>query len=337
MIKLEQVKDFPRLNLNKYQVIEILNKYYSGIQASVLEQEYNFKQSTISYIRKKLSLPKYQNPKFTDDYVGQAVNDLINGMLLKDVKIKYDISEPTIKRYMLEHNINYKSDHGRKNHFNKSFFNNIDTEHKAYWLGFIYADGSIGKTDKTQTTENRLSINISAKDIELLYKFAESINYNNPKIQVYKPNESTYGTNDMCRIYLNSVELVNDLKNHGIKPNKTINGVSFPFESMHQDLYKHFIRGFFDGDGCISIHSRENSFGFSIIGEKDILLSVQQILMSKCNLNKTKLTDYPHKSFEIYDLRYGGRLQVQRIFNYLYSDATIYLERKYNKFSLSLS
>ena len=222
-----------------------------------------------------------------------------------------------------------KNGHGRKNHFNEDFFEVIDTEAKAYFLGFIYADGCINKTDNTQTSENRLIINISAKDIEIQYKFAEAINYKNPKINTYIP-KGTYATNPMCRMQLNSKKLVSDLKKHGITSNKT-NKISFP-STIPEHLINHFIRGFFDGDGCFTCTNKSNSF--AIIGLKEILIPIQNILIDKCNASQTKLRRYNNRpNIEIYDLVYGGKNNIISIGNYMYNNATIYLQRKYDKFS----
>lgn len=140
----------------------------------------------------------------------------------------------------------------------------------------------------------------------------------------------TYSTSQMSRITLNSVQICADLAKHGCHPNKT-NKLLFPYDSIEPDLYRHFIRGFFDGDGSI------DATLFRITSNKEILIEIQNILMLTCKLRRTKLKDYPHKEIEIYDLSYGGRLQLERIYNYLYQDSELYLERKKNIFKRTIS
>ena len=250
-------------------------------------------------------------------------------MLLKDVCNKYNISSATVYKYMKQHNIEYKNNHGRKNNFNEDYFESIDTEHKAYWLGFIYADGCVMNTGSGNTKINRLQINISNKDIELLIAFCKDINYDETKIQTYEP-KGTYSTNLMSRLSINSVKLCSDLAKWGVHPNKT--GKLNKLPKLSKELMPHFIRGFFDGDGCIT-----NGPQFSIIGDYNFLSNLQTILMLNCKLNRTKLRDYPHKQCDIYDMQYGGINNCRKIYNYLYSNATIYLQRKYDKFNMLLN
>jgi hypothetical protein len=57
---------------------------------------------------------------------------------------------------------------------------------------------------------------------------------------------------------------------------------------------------------------------------------IQQILMIKCNLNKTALINH-HSTPEICYLEYSGNTQMQRIYHYLYDNAPFYLERKHER------
>lgn len=322
----------PRIGLTSSDVKTMLEEYYSGVSSTTLESKYNLKKGTMRYLRKKMKLPKYQNPKYSKETVKKAVEEHMNGKLMKDIEKEYGFNHGVVYSYMHKHDIEYKNEHGRKNFFNQSYFHNIDNEHKAYWLGFIYADGTITNTGSGNTKVNRMSINISNRDVELLHEICKDIEYKNPKIKVYTPCESTYGTSLMARVDFTSVKLCADLQSWGVRPNKT--GTLSILPDIPEELIRHFIRGFFDGDGSVV---GKPHCSFSIIGDAPFLIEIQKILMEECSLNKTKLYAYPHKSVDIFDLTYGGRLQLGRIFNYLYKDATIYLNRKYEVFKQALS
>nr|DAG90196.1 MAG TPA: endonuclease [Crassvirales sp.] len=60
---------------------------------------------------------------------------------------------------------------GSKSEFNRDFFSVIDTEEKAYWLGFLYADGFISASGNT------VGLSISLKDIDHLKKYNNALNY----------------------------------------------------------------------------------------------------------------------------------------------------------------
>jgi len=116
----------------------------------------------------------------------------------------------------------------------------------------------------------------------------------------------------------------------GCGKNKTFK-IEFPIW-LDESLYNHFIRGVFDGDGSISFLIRDNSPEFNITGTEELLAYIQNILMKECNLNKTKLTKKKNSKTNIVALRYSGTVNLIKIRRWLYKDATIYLERKYNKF-----
>ena len=126
--------------------------------------------------------------------------------------------------------------------FNKDYFQKIDTEDKAYFLGFIVADGCI--------SEKSNSVQIIQKETYILEEFKKYIEFNGP---VYKDEYR-----GISCITVNSSKTKKDLENLGITPNKTMI-VKYPNISEH--LQNHFIRGVFDGDGCISLRTdkRDNS------------------------------------------------------------------------------
>lgn len=140
---------------------------------------------------------------------------------------------------------------------NHHIFDILDTEEKAYWLGFIWADGCI-----TNVKENKLNyafeLGLSIKDIEHLRKFCKFADIPETKIKVRKNN----GLNKdreyyLCRVQISSKHLWNTLNNYGCYPNKTTNEI-FPSIKIFSkpELITHFIRGFFDGDGWVYLDNR---------------------------------------------------------------------------------
>lgn len=108
----------------------------------------------------------------------------------------------------------------------------------------------------------------------------------------------------------------------GVVPNKTF---KLEFPNIKEKYYSHFIRGYFDGDG--SFPSGRHGAGFSLVGRQGFLEKVRDILIENCKLNKVGV----YKRVNIYTLNYGGQIQMKRITDYLYKDATIFLQRKYDK------
>lgn len=96
------------------------------------------------------------------------------------------------------------------------------------------------------------------------------------------------------------------------------------FPNIPMDLYSHYIRGLFDGDGSIKTHQ---SLMFS--GTKATMLAVKAIVQSRCDVNNAKLQQRDN-AFAI--IEWGGRKQFARIMDWLYQDAPVYLDRKYKRY-----
>jgi hypothetical protein len=212
------------------------------------------------------------------------------------------------------------------------FFESIDSESKAYWFGFLMSDGYILKTSKKMHRFNRVSLNLTEGDKKHLELFQKHVNHTDSLVYDPHISKTSYqNRKPTYRLDLSSIKMCSDLMALGCTPYKT--GFS-NYPSIPQELNRHFIRGYFDGDGSIS---KCGSFGeFSITSDENILLGIQQILMKDCNLKLTKLNPYK-KTNKAFSLRYGGKKQLLRIYDYLYQDATVFLQRKYNSFTLLFS
>ena len=237
-----------KLPYKEDEIQSMFKDYYDDLDFNTLYLKHNVSSDTFRYLRRKYNKPA--RILKSQRVVKFAVNDHINGMLLKDVEKKYNISSSTIYKYMKKHGIEYKNDHGRRHHLNQNFFEKIDTEKKAYWLGFLYADGCVTYSEKSCNSPNRLSINLSSKDRCILELFQNDLESDYPIVD-YIPNGKTYGNTMMSKLYINSTKLCKDLIKHGCVPNKT-KCLQMPYGSLDEKLYPHFLRGVFDGDGCIT-------------------------------------------------------------------------------------
>jgi hypothetical protein len=125
-------------------------------------------------------------------------------------------------------------------------FNNIDTEEKAYWLGFIYADGTNGKNN------NLFRISLSIKDEQHILLFKKCIESEH-KITYAETNDPFgYGGGEVYKsaiLSISSKEISQALKKLGINGNKTTYS---QLPQIDEKFWSHFIRGYFDGDGSIT-------------------------------------------------------------------------------------
>ncbi len=199
----------------------------------------------------------------------------------------------------------------RKYSINKDFFKVIDTEEKAYILGFLYADGY------NQVTKKQVRLTLQRRDEDVLKKINKALKHTKP-LYILKDNT-------VIDLSINSKDISLDLEKLGCVQNKTFK-ITFPFEYMSEDLYRHFIRGYFDGDGCVSInkHNNYNDVQMNITGNEIFINQLQDLLISKLNINKTKL----QKRFNSFSMFYHGRNVCFKILDYLYKDNKISLNRK---------
>lgn len=204
----------------------------------------------------------------------------------------------------------------------KNYFEKIDTEDKAYWLGFIYADGCVTK-DKSS-----LILDLSEKDSLQLERLNQCM-LSNYEIKHYTEKGLNY-----VRIKINSRKLCRDLIDKGCPPHKT-HILKFPTtEQVPNDLIKHFIRGYFDGDGCIYAKMRNSKSRknlalyteFNILGTKELLEGIAK------SLPTDSISIYKRKNKSVFTLRVYGKNDIINIMNYMYSNAKIYMQRKYEKF-----
>ena len=199
------------------------------------------------------------------------------------------------------------------NSYNKSYFKVIDTEAKAYWLGFIYADGCVksGGLDV-------LEIGLSIKDVKHLYKFKHDIEF------FGEIKEKCVGKYQSCRLRLFGKEIIEDLINQGAYPRKSL-VLEFP-KLVPQHLLRHFVRGYFDGDG--SVYVSNDKLSISFLGTDNFLNDLQSLFISELSLTKVKI--YKHANITEYK---KSRKDAMTILNYMYKDCTIYLDRKFNKYA----
>lgn len=202
---------------------------------------------------------------------------------------------------------------------NEKFFNEIDTEEKAYILGFIMADGGIYINNA-----HRLYFSLSYKDIEILNKIQAAME-SNYDIKIIEQSNS-FGKSTIARLTIYCKEIIDDLLALGFDNNKT--GNEF-IPNIEPALIRHFLRGFFDGDGTIFKSRGYDTVGFT--SSLDMLNAISELLSKELSLDIKKIyTESGNK--QAYRLYYSKQEEVYKIYNYLYDNATIYLERKKDKF-----
>ncbi len=211
----------------------------------------------------------------------------------------------------------------RKFPVNETFFEEIDTEQKAYCLGFLFADGC--------NSGKRLEVSLAKQDRDILERISLLLLCGNINIKEYKSKKK--GVQDRIGLYVVSKRLANSLIKWGCVPRKTFI-VKFP--DIPKCLCHHFIRGYFDGDGSITLNYKRRVNGepsFSIVSTKEMLDAIGQRFT---NLGVYYAINKRHKNRDNnnFTLRVSGKKQITKVCEYLYENATIFLKRKFETYQI---
>lgn len=214
----------------------------------------------------------------------------------------------------------------RSDQGNVRYFKKIDTKNKAYFLGFIAADGCIQEFTKTSVG---LSITLNVKDKVILDKLKEEIgNEHTIRVWSYPQTFNKSVITTFCRFQLCNKKLVDDIKGYGILERKSLT-IGNIIKNIPIKFRKSFILGYFDGDGSIilpkgrKITSKTKKIHICIRGTKDFLSGIIQEL----NLEKVYLKTYD----STYRLIITDKIEVVKFFE-VYKYQRFYLKRKHDRF-----
>ena len=218
------------------------------------------------------------------------------------------------------------------------FFKNIQTEIQAYLLGFHAADGNLNYKRYT------IAVKLTELDKEIVYLFKDFISPEAridevPEFIMKGRNNKEYLCKPSIRVNISSKELANDLINIGFGENKTYSNLHLP--NIPKELIRHFIRGYFDGDGTftatVSPPNKANrevnprlKMDFNFCGKTRTMLDdiTKELENHGINMKINYL-----KRDDMYKIHTGTKNEVKKAFDYLYKDSNFYLQRKFDKFN----
>ncbi len=217
----------------------------------------------------------------------------------------------------------------RTHHVNDGYFKTIDTQEKAYWLGFLWADGSISKTAKRASGPNRLRVTQKAAEKAHLEQLRDIIgpDYELVPTHVGTPHQG-------FQLDINCRPLCASLEQLGYGPKD----VRVHIPPIRKSLHRHFMRGYFDGDGCLSLYTQTMrgctvlKQEWSLTGNRTLMAKMKMLLEDEAGTTPTvQLKPYKHSPGTA-SLRYGKKADIAALHEYLYKNATVYLESKHQKF-----
>ncbi len=262
----------------------------------------------------------YKNEKWlTKKHCGERLSAYA---IAEICEVSYTTIYDWIKKYKLEREKTPPRRSKTRYYLNEKYFEEINTSNKAYWLGFIAADGYVGAGKGNMI----LGIELSRKDRKHLEKLKKEVEYEGPiydrKITIKNYNYSTYY---LSALKICSYRMVEDLARHGIMKNKT---KILKRPNIDEKYYRHWIRGLFDGDGSISMSKKRKLLYGNFFGTKDVMEFVVENIPGTNTISKEKKCFGWRHSF-------GGNGTSKKIYDYMYKYSRVCLERKRQIFLLT--
>ena len=283
--------------------MDIVKMYNSGVSVTKIAEQLNISRYKVTTELRKLGVNVYNKQNEINWDIENAINLYHSGKSLSAIAklCSVSVSVVSIRFKKLEIPvINYQN----MVKFDNTIFDVIDNEEKAYWLGFIYADGYIAKNS------NNFEIALALKDTDHLQKFANFVKHeNNIKTDSYR-----------CRFQVYDKHMKQSLINLGVTPIKSLT-LTFPnYSQVPKELMSHFIRGYYDGDGCIiTKETSQKKLLTCILGTNNFLSGILNEIDINVNINKT-----------------GSKVKVitfaiensKKFCEYIYKNSNVYLDRK---------
>lgn len=291
-----------------------------------LKNEFNCSDTTIYKLLRETHNVKHN---FDFRYTTQEQKDeiarlYIEGNSCTAIAKKFNCNHHTVLRILEEKGIPRDGKKFRRRYkLNEEYFDVIDTPNKAYILGLLHADGC------NEMKKGTIFIGLQESDKDLLETIRSEIESEKPLDFKDYSNKHTFGYNyeNMYELKMFSMHMCEQLANKGIVPNKSLT-IGFP-EWLDENLIPHYIRGVFDGDGCISI-SKTNHLKTSIVATNSFCQKLKKICEEKLNIHP-KIYDACENGITK-SICLGGIRDSKVFLDWIYQDAEIFLQRKYDRY-----
>lgn len=293
----------------------VVNMYNSGMTTYDIANYYGCSTTIVSGIIKQMNGVIRENGFTKED--ADAMNDLyIQTRSLKQVGILYGCHGRTVGRVLRKYG--YETDR-RIFSCDEHYFDVIDTPNKAYILGLLWSDGY------NDVVRGQIKIQLQDRDKSVLERINIEVDSDRPLRMVRLHNKNSHWR-DSYTLTLNSGHMSSVLESYGMTQNKSLT-LEFP-SWLDPCLYRHFIRGYFDGDGSVCF--TEKTFSVSAVGTPEFLGVMQKI----CTDIGIKSTVSPKKNRNPHTCQWyvTNRQDMLSFLRWIYDDSDLKIERKYQKY-----
>lgn len=269
------------------------------------------------------------HPKIVGELKQQLLEMYLTGLYQpKEVAEKFGLCRDSVYNFLKRNGIKHihkRLHRPRLYSLDETYFDNIDTEEKAYFLGWLASDGWVSK-DKSD-----IELTVQIEDIDILNKFSDELKTNRP-VHIIRKNLKNPKLKDCARLSIASRHLAEKIVQLGIKNKKSLI-LEFPTKSQIPNfLLRHYVRGYFDGDGHIG--GRRGANRCQVIAS----ISLTQMFgntLSEIIYNNFEIqsTVKPVKNKNCWSFEINKTIHAIRFLNWIYEDSKINLSRKFKIYS----
>lgn len=310
--------DMTKIKLTKEELIELLITK----SATQIGKDYGVSTTTVTNLMKKFGIEvKKQKLDLNNDVI---INRYKSGESARSIAISLNVDHRTVKRILKSYDVQIKHPGTRNYKLNENIFSKIDNIESAYWLGFLLADGHL-------TAKNGIKISLAKYDTHLLIKFAKFVNCDNPKIH------GTKRRHPKATFLVQSKKIGDDLRSIGFDEWK--NGSNSDIlKHIPNELFNHFIRGYFDGDGSVSyqrISLKSGIKGKKMHWSSSIVCKYENHLHAIFNKLPDNSIAKVKKRNNVYSLLFSNISNSKQFAEYIYRDSgDLFLDRKKVRFDI---
>lgn len=308
-----------RVPRDDYQ--KVAEMYNNGMSQYEIADIYKCSATIISDILKQMNV--IIRPNGTSKERAEEMYKLYkSGMRMPEIAKIYNMDPHTIGRVFKRNG--FVADR-KTYHCDEHYFDTIDTQEKAYILGLLWSDGC------NQLSRGKVTIQLQERDKEILEQIKKVSNNERPLWKSTLNDKNPNWQNSMVLTW-QSRNISQVLNDYGMVPRKSLI-LEFP-NWLDESLYSHFIRGYIDGDGSIYYSQNKNVCRVTIVGTKmflDVIHNICTEIGVKTSLyHKEKHND---NTFTLYTTSNSGTLT---FLQWVYNDATLKIQRKYDKYQQAL-
>ena len=283
--------------------------------------------------------PEKKYTLMSEDVKGEIRSLYESGVGAYRIAKKVGYSKCSVLRFLVKEGIVRKGATYRKHKFkDEHYFDQIDSDEKAYFLGLLWADGCNYRRSEHRKQAYQVSLCLTEEDGYMVRDLAKRI-FETDDVVILRDRQndkdrvgSFKNRKNQISLRFPSKHISDTLLNYGMVPRKSSIAAMPINVEWTEGKFRSFLRGLFDGDGSIYYNSHSKHYGVSLIGAPEQISQIKEMIEQFIDMtffleNVGKKYSVPMSVIKIH-----GNIETRTFCDWLYKGSTIHLNRKYQKY-----